>query len=171
LIAFSGFLGFLGLALADRPGASLESELRLGPSRLDLFGRGIAIAAYFTFLGAASSVFPPDPTPVVVGQTASASPVQLSLAFVTIAVAPAIGEEIFFRGYLLRKLERTVGPNLAIVGSAAAFGLLHIRSDIAIIMFLMGLYLGFLARTSESIRGPIIAHFLGNAVYFARATA
>jgi hypothetical protein len=42
-----------------------------------------------------------------------------------VALESAVGEEIVFRGVVFRRLEDTLGTTLALVLSAAAFGLIH----------------------------------------------
>ena len=66
-------------------------------------------------------------------------------AFAT-AIASAVGEEIVFRGVVYRRLEERLGTTIALVVSAAAFGLVHAgnpganwASTLAIAQFAPGL--------------------------------
>jgi membrane protease YdiL (CAAX protease family) len=79
-----------------------------------------------------------------------------------LAVAPGIGEEIFFRGLLQRGLKRWLGRAGAVVATAAAFGALHGDPVHAAGAFGLGLYLGAVAELSGGTRAAIACHVLNN---------
>jgi len=79
-----------------------------------------------------------------------------------IAVAPGIGEEIFFRGLLQRGLGRWLGQAGAVVATAALFGALHGDPVHAAGAFGLGLYLGTVAELSGGTRAAIACHVLNN---------
>jgi membrane protease YdiL (CAAX protease family) len=86
------------------------------------------------------------------------------LAVVALGIAPGIGEELLFRGFLQRSLADHVRPSLAVLGASAAFGLAHgdlIHGGAA---FAMGLYLGIVAWAAGSIRPAVFCHVLNNAL-------
>jgi membrane protease YdiL (CAAX protease family) len=87
-----------------------------------------------------------------------------------LAIGSACGEELFFRGLLQRGLVPVLGRAAAIVGAAVAFGVVH--GDVAhgVAATALGLYLGILAWRAGSIRAPIAAHALNNAVALLEAT-
>ncbi len=66
------------------------------------------------------------------------------LFVMVVVIAPAI-EELFFRGLLLRSLEKIVGRWVAIVASAALFALVHFQLLQLPGLFVFGLLAGFLA--------------------------
>jgi membrane protease YdiL (CAAX protease family) len=82
-----------------------------------------------------------------------------------IAVQSAAGEEVVFRGVLFRLLEERLGTTLALVLSAAAFGLVHAGnqgatwvSTLAIVLE-SGLLLGLAYSATRSLWLPIGLHF------------
>lgn len=92
---------------------------------------------------------------------------ELMLAAAGLVIAPAIGEELLFRGLLLRGLLPRVGPASAILVSSILFGAAHIDPGQVIATSLLGVYLGVLAFASGSTRGAIACHMLNNAVALA----
>ena len=87
----------------------------------------------------------------------------LGVALVLFALLPAICEELIFRGALFSMLERLAGDRLALVGSAALFGLVHLEPLHAGVAFALGLQLGML-RLVHGLPLAIAAHFAGNAL-------
>lgn len=88
---------------------------------------------------------------------------RLLLIFFVMAVIPAIGEEMFFRGSIAGNLLRSrvsLPATLAISGFIFALGHLQFTNFVAI--WLMGAYLGFLFYVSGSLWVPIAAHFVNN---------
>lgn len=89
---------------------------------------------------------------------------------ISLSVVPAICEEWFFRGMLLRSLLKSSKPLKAILVSAAVFGSFHVLSSsvIAIDRFiptaLIGVILGYLAYKSNSIFPGILLHAISNAI-------
>jgi len=81
-------------------------------------------------------------------------------------VSAAFGEEIMFRGFILRNLTAIfgtskIGHGVAIVGQAAIFGVLHINQDVggAIAVFIIALVLGFLfVKMGRQLWPLIFAH-------------
>lgn len=82
--------------------------------------------------------------------------------FVTM-VAPAIVEEVSFRGFMQTQLEAALGPWMAIPLTAAAFSLIHYWTDEPLLYFLpLGLILGFLTWLTNSLWPAIGAHAIFN---------
>ena len=81
-----------------------------------------------------------------------------------IAVVPAIGEELLFRGYLQQKLGFWLNnKHIAIVLTAFLFSAIHLEFNGLIPRFILGVLLGYLFYWSSSLWMPILAHFLNNA--------
>lgn len=83
-------------------------------------------------------------------------------AALLVGLAPGLGEELFFRGYVLRKLAFTDGAAVGVAVSAALFGLFHadpVQSPAAAVV---GLYLGFMVLRTGSLWVGIAAHTLNN---------
>lgn len=81
-----------------------------------------------------------------------------------IALLPAIGEELFFRGIVQKQFEELAqNRTAAIVLTALLFSALHMQFFGFIPRFVLGVFLGFLYQWSGTIWLPVIAHFINNA--------
>jgi len=82
---------------------------------------------------------------------------------VMIAVLPAIGEELLFRGVILRFLKEWTGKvHLAVLLSAFIFSTLHFQFYGFFPRFLLGVLLGYMFIWSGSLWVPILVHFINN---------
>jgi len=87
-----------------------------------------------------------------------------------LAVAPAVCEEWFFRGYLLSAFRRNSNVIAAVVASAILFGLFHVvvREKLLIERLLpstiMGLLLGWVCVRSRSLFPGMLLHLVHNGV-------
>lgn len=89
-----------------------------------------------------------------------------------VAVLPAIGEELVFRGILQRYLDR-YGAHLAIWSAALLFSAFHMQFAGFLPRLFLGALMGYLLHWSGSLWLPIFAHLLNNgaqilAVYVAQ---
>ena len=91
------------------------------------------------------------------------TPFSFALNLFTIAVLPALLEEMIWRGYILRSL-RSYGDGFAVVISAMLFGLMHGNLRQIPFAFIVGLCLGFLYVCTNNIWIPIVVHFLNNGI-------
>jgi len=81
-----------------------------------------------------------------------------------IAIVPAIGEELLFRGYLQQKFGNWLGnPHTSILITAFLFSAIHFHFQGMIPRFVLGVLLGYLFYWSKTLWLPIIAHFVNNA--------
>ena len=88
----------------------------------------------------------------------------LFYTILVIAVVPAIGEELLFRGYLQQKLGNWLrNPHTAILITAFLFSAIHFHFQGMIPRFVLGVLLGYLFYWSNSLWLPILAHFANNA--------
>lgn len=78
----------------------------------------------------------------------------------TVALAPAIMEEFFFRGVLCERFARR-SPRGAVVLSAALFALFHFEAQNSLAPFLFGLVLGYIYLYG-GLKACIFSHFLYN---------
>ncbi len=85
------------------------------------------------------------------------------LVVATLALAPALFEETFFRGYVLRQSHIGRTGTGAILLSALLFALYHGRFGQLLPLLALGVYLGFVAFVSGSVWPGIVAHFVYNA--------
>jgi len=82
-----------------------------------------------------------------------------------IAVLAAIGEELIFRGILVRLFrEWTHNIHLAVIIPALIFSALHLQFYGFFGRFMLGILLGYLFVWSGSLWVPIFVHFLNNAM-------
>lgn len=89
----------------------------------------------------------------------------LLLNLFMIAVLPALGEELLFRGIIQRLFVRHgVNIHLAIWIAAILFSAIHLQFLSFLPRVLMGVMLGYLLVWSGNLWYPIIAHFANNAV-------
>lgn len=87
----------------------------------------------------------------------------LLINMLMMAVLPAVGEELLFRGSLQRLLrEWTRKPHLAIWLSAFIFSFIHFQFYGFLPRMILGALLGYLFYWGGSLWYPIIAHFLNN---------
>jgi len=94
----------------------------------------------------------------------------LPLVLLTLAIVPAVAEELLFRGYLLRALEERWSPWLAVTATALLFGLFHtfglsgLTIERLFPSLLLGLVLGLVAQRSGSVWPGMVLHALNNAL-------
>ncbi|MBE0674690.1 MAG: CPBP family intramembrane metalloprotease [Bacteroidales bacterium] len=82
-----------------------------------------------------------------------------------LAILPAFGEELFFRGFLQKNLGNILqSGHLAVVVTAIIFSTLHFQFLGFLPRFLLGVFYGYLFLWSQSVWLPVIAHFVNNAV-------
>ncbi|MBL8849033.1 MAG: CPBP family intramembrane metalloprotease [Planctomycetaceae bacterium] len=84
------------------------------------------------------------------------------LPLLAFAVAPAICEELAFRGFILSGMQHSGRPWLPIVLSSVAFGVVHMIPQQVFNAILLGLVLGLLAIRSGSLVPGVIFHLLFN---------
>lgn len=90
---------------------------------------------------------------------------QLILALVVIAVLPAIGEEIVFRGLIQHELFRaTKNIHVAIWIAAVLFSAIHFQFFGFVPRLLLGALFGYLYYWSGNLKLSILAHFVNNSV-------
>lgn len=88
---------------------------------------------------------------------------KLLLGLVVIAVIPAIGEEIVFRGILQKQLHRWTGnPHAAIWIAGLVFAAIHVQFFGFVPRAILGALFGYLYFWSGRISVPIVAHFFNN---------
>jgi len=83
-------------------------------------------------------------------------------AVLAMALAPALAEEIFFRGALLSVLSQRLSPGWSLLLSSLLFGLLHLDPAQGGAAAVLGLYLGALTLRTGSIHAAILCHGLNN---------
>ena len=90
---------------------------------------------------------------------------QLLLNLFVIAIIPAIGEELFFRGLIQKHLaEWFKNIHIAIFVTAIVFSVFHFQFFTFLPRMFLGIVLGYLFVWSKSLWLSIVAHFVNNAL-------
>ena len=92
------------------------------------------------------------------------TPIELLFNILLIAVVPALGEELFFRGTIQKIFTERRSAVWGIWIAAFVFSAIHLQFYGFIPRMLLGAFFGYLLFWSESLWLPIIAHFVNNAV-------
>ncbi len=118
------------------------------------FINGIFIQSLQSFMGE-----PSDALELVRAQSIP----QLMFEIVILAGLPAICEEIFFRGFVLRSFER-YSPVAAIILSSLIFAIMHGNLQQIVYAFILGLVLGTATVLTDSLLAGTLMHFVLNSV-------
>lgn len=86
----------------------------------------------------------------------------LLLNLVVIALIPAVGEEMTFRGVLQQSLTRRMNPHIAIILSAAIFSFFHFQFFGFLPRLFLGILLGYMFYITGSLWTSILMHFVNN---------
>ncbi len=162
----------IGLALWLRARVPVRETLGLAlPARpLGAFG-GAALVGLGAWLGVSLPILWLQSE--LPGQAAAARALEASLGldgapllglWLALAVAPAVAEELAFRGVVLGLLRRRLAPLAAVGLSAVLFGLLHGSVFRLLPTTALGLVLGLLALRTGSIWPGVVAHALTNGI-------
>ncbi len=90
---------------------------------------------------------------------------EASVVFFLIVVAPAVAEEILFRGFIQTQLQRIFkNPNVTIFTAAFIFAFFHMEFSGFLPRFLLGIILGATFYYSRSLYVSIFFHALNNAL-------
>ncbi|MCA9135976.1 MAG: CPBP family intramembrane metalloprotease [Planctomycetales bacterium] len=87
-----------------------------------------------------------------------------------LALAPAVIEELCFRGFLFTALRKVLSPGRVIVTTAVIFGLFHVVTGNMLLIerfvptTLLGLILGWIAYRTGSVWPGVLMHFTHNAL-------
>ena len=88
----------------------------------------------------------------------------LSLNLFVVALMPAIGEELLFRGVIQRHLQGwTKNGHVAVWVTAIVFSAVHLEFFGFLPRFILGLMLGYLYLYTRNLWVPVFAHFVNNA--------
>lgn len=87
-----------------------------------------------------------------------------SFVIFVVTVVPAVCEETFFRGFVMRSFEYKLKPFWAATITGLFFALYHFNPYGLLPLMALGIYFGFAAYTTNSIFVPMILHFLNNLI-------
>jgi uncharacterized protein len=167
----AGMLAIVTAIAVRWQGREFRARLRLAPTRASVAGLGAAVFGMAGLSLACGSVRDLLGLGGVGTMAAIASALErpsaakLAAALLTIAIAPAVAEETFFRGLLQTPMAMRWGRWPAIVVTALGFGLLHFDWVQGPVAFVAGLYLGWVVERFGGIRPAIAAHALNNAAF------
>jgi len=157
----------IGAALV-LPGRNVSERLGLGPGRLGAARLTVALVGFLTLSNGIHRAIVwlelLDGTTLaeIDRVVREASPAHPLLVWLAIGLSPALGEELLFRGFLLRWLATRLAGPAAVLGSAALFGLAHLDLVHGAAAFLLGAYLGAIAWRARSVRTPMLCHATNN---------
>lgn len=86
---------------------------------------------------------------------------QLLFSIAVVCLLPAIGEEMFFRGYCMRAFERT-SPAAAVLMSSLLFSVMHGNAQQMLYAFTVGILLAVVTLNSDSLFAGSTVHFTLN---------
>ncbi len=86
----------------------------------------------------------------------------LALLCMVVAVGPAIGEELVFRGVIGRGLIARFNLLPGVMLTTVLFAAAHVHPAHALALIPLGLFIHFVYYTTRSIYGPIFLHLLNN---------
>ena len=101
----------------------------------------------------------PLPLPVPVAETGK----EYVINILVIALAAGVGEELFFRGFLLKGYE-WLGERKAVIASAILFGIFHFNIQNFIGPAFLGIVFAVMSIKTGSVAAPVVGHFINNAV-------
>ena len=81
---------------------------------------------------------------------------------ITIIILGPLGEEVFYRAFLLGALIKSTGTIRAIAISSIIFAVSHISLGVILPFFISGVLLSFLYIRTKSIWPPLVAHSMQN---------
>jgi uncharacterized protein len=89
---------------------------------------------------------------------------ELVVALIVMAVIPAFGEEVLFRGIIQRKIFHKIGDmHTSIWATAALFSATHLQFYGFVPRMLLGAMMGYMYAWTRNLWTPIFAHFVNNA--------
>ncbi len=86
----------------------------------------------------------------------------LIINLIMMALIPAIGEELMFRGLIQKSLSKKMNIHIAIFISAFIFSFIHFQFFGFLPRFLMGVFFGYVFYWSGNLWLTIFAHFVNN---------
>jgi membrane protease YdiL (CAAX protease family) len=94
------------------------------------------------------------------------------LGLISVVIIAPIAEEFLFRGFLFSQLKRTtLGAWGAVSLSSFLWTIIHFQYEplILLVLFIFGIFLGYIRMAYGSLSLPIILHAINNAYAFAYA--
>ncbi|MSR59004.1 MAG: CPBP family intramembrane metalloprotease [Planctomycetaceae bacterium] len=86
------------------------------------------------------------------------------LLLMVLAILPALGEELLFRGLIGHGLIDRMGVGWGVLVTSVLFGLLHFNPGQALAVMPLGVAMHFAYLVTRSFWAPVLLHFLNNAL-------
>lgn len=161
-------LSAVAVAAALMSREPVASRLRLGPGTLPVpavataalasLGASVAYSLGCDLAGLRDTGVLAEVTRAVL----SAPTLHFGLALLALALGPALGEELFFRGHAQPRLEARWGRWIAVGTSSLLFAILHLDPKQGAFAFVAGLWLGYVASRAGSTRPGMVVHGVNN---------
>ncbi len=159
---------FIGFAIIFLAGADIKESIpfKLPPIRKFFASLGLFIGT--VMLSGAFNVFTSRFIPNYADRNNAIAETVLSIspleAIISIALIPAICEEIFFRGFFLQTIKKVKNEALLIVIGGIAFGIAHLDLYAFVSTALAGALFSFITIKTGSLLISVFIHFINNAV-------
>lgn len=88
----------------------------------------------------------------------------IGVMWLLIALSPAIGEELVFRGLIGTTLVRHWGPVLGVLVTSVLFGIIHLIPIQAIAVIPLGMAMHYVYLTTKSFWAPVLLHLCNNSL-------
>lgn len=152
----------LAFYLIRRKKLSEALWLRLVPPSTVFTGAALAPALYFV-VATVMAMLPESWTENYSEASEGITTGTFAGVLAVVIVAP-IAEEFVFRGLMMNRLSRAMSGGLAVVLSAAVFGLCHGELVWFCYAFMLGVFFGFIDLRAGSIFPSILGHMMFNAI-------
>ena len=152
----------LAFYLIRRKKLSEALWLRPVPASTLFTGASLAPALYFTV--AMVLVLLPASWTESYGEASSGVATGTVVGVIAVAVVAPIVEEFIFRGLVMTRLSRAMPGWLAVLVSAAVFGLCHGEPVWVCYAFVLGAVFGFIDLRAGSILPSVLGHIMFNAI-------
>jgi sodium transport system permease protein len=151
---------FVAMRITDRSIQALG--LRRVPSRFVIAGMLVGVSAWYINMRVVELIDFDETRTTGLAQLVERP--TLGVVLIAIALAPAVCEEVLFRGVLARGLATRFHPWAAIVASSVLFSVYHLNPVQMLPTFTLGIVLGTIALRAGSAIPTMIAHLLNNAM-------
>lgn len=155
----------IGVAVAMWPllGGTLRDTLGLRRPTMPRWGYLLLLVAtwvpFAVAIGCAALASSIGPAQDGMEQIWAPGPAPLAIAYVLfIAFGPGIAEELFFRGFMQRRLLQRWSPWWAILVTSLFFAIMHVMPAAVALAFPLGIWLGVLAWRTGSIWPSVFCH-------------
>ncbi len=89
---------------------------------------------------------------------------EMFFVLITVAITPALCEELMFRGLIQRNFSLAYGSKKGFIIAGTIFAFYHLNPFWLIPLIWLGIYFSFLRYRSQTLILPIIAHLINNSV-------